>query len=436
MLIIRWGRYVKQIRFKTRSLILNGSIKTKPALIGHMTYSTDKDRFHYLDTVRASALLGGILLHAIMNYLPGYRECNWPFSDNSTNAGLGILYFIIHLFRMPLFFLIAGFFARLLRQRLGTKGLIKNRLRRIGLPLIAFYFLVMPLGFLAFIWAARQLGTSGMGGTPKMDLPPVIGPFVPWGHLWFLYLLLVIYLLVLAARATVVSFDTEGTLRSTISRLLDSAFRLRIAPLLLGAPIALSLFLSPWWVQWQGIPSPIIGLVPNFPGLLAYGAAFLVGWFLHREQENLRVLASDWHLYAVGAVAGTAVALYVVGIAPTLRIVELDNVDRAVYAGAYLFAQWCGMFAVIGFAARYLRAPSRRWRYLADASYWMYLIHAPIIFLLQTWMLRWPLHWSIKLSMILAITSVLLLTSYHYLVRTTFMGVFLNGRKYPRLSGN
>lgn len=401
-----------------------------------MTYSIDENRFHSLDAVRACALLGGILLHAIMNYMPGYREYNWPWSDNSTNAGLGILYFVIHLFRMSLFFLIAGFFARLLHQRLGTKGLIKNRLRRIGLPLIAFYFVVMPLGFLSFIWVAQKLGTSGTGGTAKMELPPVIGPFVPWGHLWFLYLLLVIYVLVSAARATVVSFDTEGTLRSTVSRLLDSAFRLRIAPLLLGAPIALSLYLSPWWVQWQGIPSPIIGLVPNFPGLLAYGAAFLVGWFLHREQENLRVLALDWHLYAVGAVAGTAVALYVIGIKPTLGIVELNNVDRAVYAGAYLFAQWCVMFAVIGLAVRYLRVASGRWRYLADASYWMYLMHAPIIFLLQTWMLHWPLHWSVKLSMILAITSVLLLTSYHYLVRTTFMGVFLSGRKYPRLSGN
>jgi hypothetical protein len=66
----------------------------------------------------------------------------------------------------------------------------------------------------------------------------------------------------------------------------------------------------------------------------------------------------------------------------------------------------------------------------------MYLVHFPIVMLLQAWMLRWPLHWSIKLSMVLAITSVLLFTSYHYLVRSTFMGVFLNGRKYPRVSGN
>jgi peptidoglycan/LPS O-acetylase OafA/YrhL len=70
-------------------------------------------------------------------------------------------------------------------------------------------------------------------------------------------------------------------------------------------------------------------------------------------------------------------------------------VEQALYLCAYLFAQWCATFCVIGLAIRYLAAPSARWRYLADASYWMYLIHLPIVMLLQAWMLRWPLHWSV-----------------------------------------
>jgi len=47
--------------------------------------------------------------------------------------------------------------------------------------------------------------------------------------------------------------------------------------------------------------------------------------------------------------------------------------------------------------------------------------------------MRWPLHWSLKFPLILAITAALLLTSYHYLVRDTFIGKLLNGRRYPRL---
>ncbi|RZJ07352.1 MAG: hypothetical protein EOP39_16610 [Rubrivivax sp.] len=388
------------------------------------------ERFHSLDAVRACALLAGILLHALMSYMPGIREVNWPLADASTSPGLGILYFVIHLLRMTLFFVIAGFFARLLHERLGTKGFIKNRLRRIGLPLIAFMFLAMPLIVIAIIWGARQLGIKG---PPKMEAPfPLIGPPVPWGHLWFLYALLVIYVVVLVSRAVIVAVDGKGARREAFGGLVELAFKWRLAPLVFSAPIAASLFASPWWVEWQGIPSPIMGLVPNFPALLAYGGAVLVGWFLHRQQACLHMLAADWPIYLVGALAGSLVALYIGGITPKFKPLGLAGGERALYTFAYVFAQWCWSFALIGLAMRRFTSPSARWRYLADASYWMYLVHLPVVMLLQAWMLGWPLPWPVKLSLNLAMTGAVLIASYHYLVRGTFMGQFLNGRKRPR----
>ncbi|QBE65419.1 acyltransferase family protein [Pseudoduganella lutea] len=388
------------------------------------------ERFHHLDAVRAGALLAGILLHAIMSFLPGFREAGWPLADASTSPALGILYYAIHLFRMSLFFMVAGFFARMLHQRVGTRGLLKNRLRRIALPLIAFYFLTMPLIVVAMIWGARQLGMNGegAGGYPM----PIVGPPVPWGHLWFLYMLLVLYLLVLLLRAAVCAIDTVGTLRAAVGRLLDQSIRVRLAPILLAVPVAVSLHGAPWWVQWQGIPSPIAGLVPNLPSVLSYGGALLVGWFLHRRQDTLAVLARDWPLYLAGALLGMAGALAIAGSTPSLKVLPLGSTGQALYLAAYLFAQWCATFCVIGAALRHLSAPSARWRYLADASYWMYLLHLPVVMLLQAWMLRWPLHWSIKLVLVLAVTMAILLASYHFLVRRTFLGVFLNGRRHPR----
>jgi glucan biosynthesis protein C len=110
----------------------------------------------------------------------------------------------------------------------------------------------------------------------------------------------------------------------------------------------------------------------------------------------------------------------------------MEGFARVAYAGAYALASWCWCFASLGAAVRFLGQPSPRTRYLSDASYWMYLVHLPIIWLLQAWILRWPLHWSVKFSLILAVSMVLLLASYHWLVRGTFVGVFLNGRRYPR----
>jgi ABC-type multidrug transport system ATPase subunit len=62
----------------------------------------------------------------------------------------------------------------------------------------------------------------------------------------------------------------------------------------------------------------------------------------------------------------------------------------------------------------------------------MYLAHLPVVFALQLTVLDWPLHWSIKFPLIVGAAVALLLLSYHYFVRNTYIGEILNGRKYKR----
>ncbi|HET7132760.1 MAG TPA: ABC transporter ATP-binding protein, partial [Gammaproteobacteria bacterium] len=65
-------------------------------------------------------------------------------------------------------------------------------------------------------------------------------------------------------------------------------------------------------------------------------------------------------------------------------------------------------------------------------SYWMYLAHLPIVFFLAAALATVPVHWAIKFPLILGVTVVVLLASYRYLVRHTWIGEILNGRRYPR----
>ena len=390
-----------------------------------------QQRFHSLDAVRAWALLAGIVLHATMAYLPGFGALHWPIADKSTSETLGLTFFVIHIFRMSLFFIVAGFFARLLRERLGTRGLVKNRLRRIGLPLLAATVLILPLTIGAIIWAAVQLGIKG--GPPPQAGAPVIGPPFPWAHLWFLYLLLVLFALTLPVRTLVVKLDASGAWRASVARWLRAAIDSRVAPLLLAVPVCAALLAAKWWLPWHGIPVPSVGLVPNLPGLLAYGMAFVLGWLMHRESRVLDSLAADWLLYLSVAVLATLAAILLAGDRLHFSLQPLQGFAHVAYAGAYALASWCWCFASLGAAVRFLGQPSARTRYLSDASYWMYLVHLPIIWLLQAWTIRWPGHWSLKFSLTLAVSMVLLLASYHWLVRSTFIGVFLNGRRYPRL---
>src|SRR5512140_2721880 len=92
-----------------------------------------QERLYALDAVRAGALLLGVVFHATMSLLPGQQI--WLTRDWESPA-LAVVFFVSHLFRMSLFFLIAGFFGRMSCERLGTKGFVRDRLKRIGIPLV------------------------------------------------------------------------------------------------------------------------------------------------------------------------------------------------------------------------------------------------------------------------------------------------------------
>jgi peptidoglycan/LPS O-acetylase OafA/YrhL len=92
---------------------------------------------------------------------------------------------------------------------------------------------------------------------------------------------------------------------------------------------------------------------------------------------------------------------------------------------------WAFVAGVLGLFVDRCPGASRIWRYLADASYWVYLAHLPTVVALQVAVGRWPVHWSLKYPLIVAVAVPVLFLSYHFLVRSTFIGRQLNGRTYP-----
>jgi hypothetical protein len=103
---------------------------------------------------------------------------------------------------------------------------------------------------------------------------------------------------------------------------------------------------------------------------------------------------------------------------------------------AYAIGLWSWAFALLGLGLRFLNGFSPARRYLADASYWIYLAHLPLVLGLQLLMRDWPLPWPIKFALLVGVTMAVLLISYHWLVRPTVIGALLNGRRYPRALPN
>ena len=96
-------------------------------------------------------------------------------------------------------------------------------------------------------------------------------------------------------------------------------------------------------------------------------------------------------------------------------------------------AMWSLVFLCIGIFKRLCSRPNDFVRYVADSSYWMYLIHLPVTIWLQVAVAELPLHWSLKLAFISITTIVIALLTYDLFVRSTFIGVVLNGQRRARV---
>ena len=150
---------------------------------------SSRDRLHALDAVRACALLLGVVFHAGFSFLPGLVPGIWAMTDNSPSTSIAILLFVSHVFRMSLFFFIAGFFARMLYLRGGARGFWVNRAKRILVPFVAGWVVVFPLIAAVWYWGL----TVTFGGAipaPPANMPAPPRAAFPLTHLWFLYYLL------------------------------------------------------------------------------------------------------------------------------------------------------------------------------------------------------------------------------------------------------
>jgi peptidoglycan/LPS O-acetylase OafA/YrhL len=388
-------------------------------------------RLDYLDATRAFALVLGIVFHASLSFLPIFM--GWAVQDVSTSPLVTSFMTVSHAFRMELFFLLAGFLSHLTFHRKGAGEFVRSRLLRIGVPFVVGWFLLRPLVISGWIMGSASLrgdvdvGAGLWGGVQSLATLPA-GIFAG-SHLWFLYYLALVTALVLAGRA-VLTVSASG--KDALGRWADT-----VVAWLADAPASLVILAMPttaalWFMSSWSMDTPDRSLVPHFPALAIYGGFFVFGWMLNRQPELIcrfaRLTPARW----ISAVLGIAAILM-------LGEIERDPghpqyvAAHAAYAFSYALTMWSLVFLTIGLFQRYCSRPNAFVRYVADSSYWMYLIHLPLVVWWQVAVAELPFHWAPKLAFVSAATIGLSLLTYDLFVRSTFLGWVLNGRRRERV---
>ena len=132
-----------------------------------MVSDNPPERLHDLDALRGFAMVLGIVLHASLAYFPVVWHVQDPSIDGST--WVDELEYAIHGFRMPLFFLLSGFFTTMLWRRRGLHALAMHRAKRGLVPLIIAALTIAPL----MDWVSERAGNEPTD-------------FFSLHHLWFL----------------------------------------------------------------------------------------------------------------------------------------------------------------------------------------------------------------------------------------------------------
>jgi peptidoglycan/LPS O-acetylase OafA/YrhL len=266
-----------------------------------------------------------------------------------------------------------------------------------------------------------------LGGFQSLSTLPA-GIFAG-SHLWFLYYLALITALTLALRGLVTATGSWQGLMvrradALVARLANSPFSLVI----LAVPTAAAL----WFMRFWGMDTPDKSLLPHIPALVIYGGFFALGWMLSRQRELISQFARLTRQRWIPAGTGTAAILL-------LGEIERDPghphyvAAHIAYALGYALTMWSLVFLTIGVFKKLCPRPNAFVRYVADSSYWMYLIHLPIVVWLQVAVAELPLHWSLKLAFISTTTIAISLLTYDLFVRSTFIGWVLNGRRHDRV---
>ncbi|MAI33066.1 MAG: hypothetical protein CMM07_15530 [Rhodopirellula sp.] len=420
-------------------------------------------RYHDLDFVRATAMLLGLLLHVCIFFMPSHKYF-WGSGEYFGDVlDLQFLNFI-HLFRMQLFFFMAGFFAELVIDRKGLHHLVKDRLKRIVLPFIIGLVLLMPLHILLVgkggYYATTMDGLTLLEKLKSILFFGVLDPDVSLHdgliHLWFIFYLIIFYGVHVCVRP-LIRFPMIQKL-CNCQPLIDFCVSHRWGFLLLGVlTFPLQYLLKSAFLPPTGFNVPIVDLALYFVFylfgvafyrqryLLAklgenawYYFAFSVPFFILIDEptERLDLSASvvsnitTWTFIDLGSASFASPAVWYEGIFHNGYHKVLIILSRSMLC-------WSMCFAFIGLTHRYLSQPRKSIRYLADSAYWVYWVHLPITFKLSYMAQSVEgLNSLTKSYVVLVFSSLIIFASYHWGVRYTWLGDYFMGSRKSRSDPN
>jgi hypothetical protein len=165
-----------------------------------------------------------------------------------------------------------------------------------------------------------------------------------------------------------------------------------------------------------------LSFIPDGGTFSFYFFFYLVGWILFKSKHLLSSFMQYDKLFT----------LLGLGIFTIYFLADRTGFSNALHASIRSLTCWLFIFGFTGLFMRYFGKHSSRMRYISDSAYWVYLLHLPLTAFLPGLLADLAIPALLKFAIVASVTTFICYITYHYFVRSSFIGEFLNGRKYSR----
>ncbi len=332
------------------------------------------NRRYDIDWLRVIAIGLLLIYHIGIAFQPWGVFIGFIQSDKSLDS-LWVPMSMLNVWRIPLLFFVSGMGVCFAIRKRNWKQLILERTRRILIPFLFGMIFIVPVHLL--IWQIYY----------KQDIAYSLHP----SHLWFLGNIF-IYVILLSP----VFFFLKKHENGLFNRWLMNLYRNPLGLLL----IVVCFIIEALLVNPETYPTYAMTLHGFFLGMLAFFFGF--NFVLSRDAFWLTVLRWRWILLSI-AIILFVIRYVVFQLTPPNYLVAVES------------CMW--IFAVFGFAYRYLNHPSKTLSYLSQGAYPIYIIH--MIFLYMGTFLIIPLDIPavLKFILVVAFTGIGCFALYELIIR-------------------
>lgn len=337
-------------------------------------------RLWSLDRLKVTLTFLVIAHHAAQAYGPtgGF----WFYENPERWPYMGLFYWMNASFFMGLFFFISAYFVPGSYERKGGAAFLKDKVIRLGVPLVIFVMLVNPVqmyvsyinyrgGTLPFPAYLTQI-YFGMGPKPA-ELRGPMWPDINCGHLWFVEHLLVYAFLYAAWHVVWRRPLPRGPVQNKQEAPGDLAMLAYAVALALVTWLVRTWYPIDRWVLALGFIQMEPAHLPQYLSLFILGTvAMRKGWL----QAIPTARGLRWLWVGIGAiVAGGLVRYQVIALSLEARRIFLVTAESFIAAG--LVVGLCTLFR------ERFNKTNPFWQTLSADAYGAYLVHVPIVVALQ-----------------------------------------------------